>query len=521
VEAAVKLLVRNRTIRVESCTEREDRWLDAILSIPVPGAKYSIAFQNGHWDGLKHLYKPAWGVFPTGLLPLLMSENRSRTRAFEITLVDKRRPPVLPRSGQLSAERWERHLKRCGFEPDLERCRYQVQGIETILNSYFGELQWPRGIIQLPTGSGKTLLAAGFLWWMRIPRTVLLVNRLDLLLQTRDVFEKVLGRKVGVYGGGKQELRDVTVATVQTLGARLHPTKGDPDLLAWVAGVEVLIVDECHKVSDNAYLQIMDKVPAYYRLGLSATPLKRGDAGDAILVGSTGDVIFSLRAQDLSAAGLLATPLVEMLPIHSPVVDVTPPKFQFNAWKRQSAHGTYYRQVYKYGISENETRNMAIASRVADELSKKRPTMVLVKLIKHGHIIKECLASLGVDAEFLKGDDPVAYRRELVTKFKSGIIDVLIASTIFDEAVDIPNIQALVLAAGGASPIKAIQRVGRGMRAKGGENRLYVTDFLDLTHKLLKEHSLRRAEIYHAQGYEIKDAKQAKLELPLPSRKHA
>jgi len=72
---------------------------------------------------------------------------------------------------------------------------------------------------------------------------------------------------------------------------------------------------------------------------------------------------------------------------------------------------------------------------------------------------------------------------------------VIVATTIFDEGVDMPSVNVIVQGTGGKSEVKTIQRTGRGLRKKKGSGGLIVYDFLDSS-KYLNEHSERRMTIY-------------------------
>jgi superfamily II DNA or RNA helicase len=87
---------------------------------------------------------------------------------------------------------------------------------------------------------------------------------------------------------------------------------------------------------------------------------------------------------------------------------------------------------------------------------------------------------------------------------------VFIASPIFDEGIDVPRVDTVILACGGKSYVKLLQRIGRGMRKKDdGKNELIIIDFIDDTNKYLLKHSDRRIKTYVSEGFDAKvvDAK--------------
>ena len=91
---------------------------------------------------------------------------------------------------------------------------------------------------------------------------------------------------------------------------------------------------------------------------------------------------------------------------------------------------------------------------------------------------------------------------DAVERLKRGEL-AIIASTIFDEGVDIPEVGSLILAVGGKSTIKTLQRVGRALRPKKGENEVEIYDFIDWGNKYLLSHSRQRLQDYMDEGFHI------------------
>jgi superfamily II DNA or RNA helicase len=106
---------------------------------------------------------------------------------------------------------------------------------------------------------------------------------------------------------------------------------------------------------------------------------------------------------------------------------------------------------------------------------------------------------------------------EIVERFDNGDIDVLIASRILDEGIDIKNFKVLIIASAGLSFVKTIQRLGRGLRVTDEKKSVTVYDFIDNTNPKLLKHSKARAKTYKMFGYddiiEIKETDSAYLRL--------
>ena len=108
--------------------------------------------------------------------------------------------------------------------------------------------------------------------------------------------------------------------------------------------------------------------------------------------------------------------------------------------------------------------------------------------------------------QFICGEESTEVREKALVDFREGKIKVLIATSILDEGVDIPNIDVLVLAGGGKSSIATLQRVGRGLRKGGTVDRLYIVDTIDFQQHHLLKHSMQRLEDYKAEEcFEIEE----------------
>jgi len=87
---------------------------------------------------------------------------------------------------------------------------------------------------------------------------------------------------------------------------------------------------------------------------------------------------------------------------------------------------------------------------------------------------------------------------------QDGDLDVLVASKIFDQGIDIPQLDALILAGSGKSSARALQRIGRVIRNYPGKEKAIVVDFYDNC-KFLREHSKARLKVYKTEpGFQIK-----------------
>ena len=154
--------------------------------------------------------------------------------------------------------------------------------------------------------------------------------------------------------------------------------------------------------------------------------------------------------------------------------------------------------AYDDGIVYNLHRNKVICEAAVEYYKRNKQTLIIVKKIDHGDIISDLLTATKqfIPHQFIHGSLATEERTEGLDNFKNGITKVLIASSILDQGVDIPNIDVLIFASGGNSYIRAIQRVGRGLRIHDNKDHLTVIDFSDRTNKYLAKHSIERFKTY-------------------------
>src|SRR5919109_3725742 len=154
-----------------------------------------------------------------------------------------------------------------------------------------------RGVVVLPTGAGKTVLA--FMALEQVPvRTLIIVPTIELLHQWRaGLIEKagVPPDEVGVVGGGERSPAAITVMTYDSAAMRRRD----------LAGYGLLVVDEVHHLPAPTYRTIAAKAAAPWRLGLSATP-ERTDGAHLDLSHLIGPEVYRRKAADLARGGHIA-----------------------------------------------------------------------------------------------------------------------------------------------------------------------------------------------------------------------
>lgn len=350
----------------------------------------------------------------------------------------------------------------------------------------------------------NTAIASSIIAELGVAPTIFYVTSKDLLKQAKSELERFIRYKgepieVGMIGDGKCDIRNINIMTVQTavrsLGARY--TKFDEEdatekekikaedkarIRNLIETCQCMICDEVqHWAAKTCQLIADHSLGAKYRYGLSATPWR--DEGDDILIdGCFGKPIVDINASFLIRKGILVKPTIAF--VHMP---------------HFSVEGSY-QTVYKEGIVENIQRNTMIANIAKQMISNKRQTLLLCTQINHGETLEKMIPG----SFFINGSHTGKQRDAWIAKMRRREAPVTIATSIFDEGVDVKPLDGLILAGSGKSQTRALQRVGRVIRAftdpLTGEKKkdAYVIDFKDRM-KYMQGHSAKRRSIYETE----------------------
>jgi superfamily II DNA or RNA helicase len=169
--------------------------------------------------------------------------------------------------------------------------------------------------------------------------------------------------------------------------------------------------------------------------------------------------------------------------------------------------GLSWDEVYTEGIVNNTYRNARLVEAAVKHAKRKEPVLFLVQRKWHGRNIAEMFKAKKINHAFVHGDLSAAAIDDAMDDLKAKEIAVLVSTAeLLGEGVDIPELDALVLADGGKSPRALLQKIGRALRRKKGrKNVVRVYDCADLTHHWLADHALKRLDIFRAEGFDVVD----------------
>jgi superfamily II DNA or RNA helicase len=355
---------------------------------------------------------------------------------------------------------------------------YQQEAVDAWLR------EGARGVVVLPTGAGKTVVAFDAIAQLAV-RTLVVVPTIELLRQWRAGLAEHLGlplESVGIIGGGERQTGDITVITYDS--AAMPRRKLDR--------YGLLVFDEAHHLPAQSYSAIAHKATAPWRLGLSAT-LERADGRHHDLTALIGPLVYTRDSEELSAQKHIAAYREKRI-----YVDLTPEeevRYEglmaewrwYLATRRSqlgSGPGMFAELVRRSGFEPEARRALrahAEARLVAlnatakigaiEEALRRHPDDKVIVFSEYVDMVDRISRALLLPAITYR--TPSAERRAILEGFRSGALRKLVTGRVLNEGVDVPDANVAIIASGSASMREYVQRLGRVLRPKPGEALLY------------------------------------------------
>jgi len=249
-------------------------------------------------------------------------------------------------------------------------------------------------------------------------------------------------------------------------------------VLDFLQTVQVILIDECHHLRADSYINVMKACKnAYFRGGLSATP-HSGDGKDMILQAYAGSIIGRISASFLIERNFLVRPTIYYL---------LGQKLTKYIYSRKR-----YSSIYKKYIVMNTFRNKKIVECVERFQELDKTVLITVTTKKHGQILQEMIRKAGYECEFLFSGVDKMQRKVHIQNVRNRKLKIIIGTSLADEGLNIPALDAIILAGGGKSPTRMKQRIGRVLRLSPGKKEAFVVDFKDNVRYLLGHYKKRR-----------------------------
>jgi len=324
-----------------------------------------------------------------------------------------------------------------------------------------------RALVVLATGLGKTWLAAFdaerfFRERGRAPHILVIAHRTELLAQAAETFRRMLRRsfpdaiRVAWFAGDRSELDgDLVLASVQKLARAEH--------LARLSGLrfDYVVIDEVHHADGPSYRRIVERLDAAFVLGLTATP-DRADEGD--ILGLLDDHL-AYRA-DLGVG--IERGLLVPFAYWGLKDDVD---YRAIPWRNRR----FDPEALSRAV-ETETRMAKLWEAWGAHPGAR--TLVFCCSIEHAHFACGWLEARGVRARAVHSGPGSADREIALRDLAAGALDAICAVDLFNEGVDLPDLDRVVMLRPTESPILFLQQLGRGLRIAERKKRLTVIDFV-------------------------------------------
>jgi superfamily II DNA or RNA helicase len=378
-------------------------------------------------------------------------------------------------SGELTQKRSDFHDEvrpRLAAPPQI-RCPELRPYQAAALSSW--ELAHRKGIIALPTGSGKTRTAIAAIARSRL-RTLCLVPTRVLMTQWVKTLSDVAHAPIGEYGDGRRTEHPITVATfasairnVETLGNRF----------------DLLIIDEVHHFGSGAGDEVLEMCTAAARLGLSATP-PEDDVRRSRLNALVGPEVYRASVEELAGRYLAAFQLITIFigltsterraydaevsafrPVCRIFFEAAPGASWSDFVVSASKSDTGRRALAAWRRSRMIVRYPAEKRRVVNDLIlRHRDARILVfaadnttaYAVAREHLVQPITCDIGA-----------AERSRALDRFAKGELRILVSARVLNEGIDVPAADVAIVVGGSQGSREYVQRVGRVLRPSEGK----------------------------------------------------
>ncbi|QFU83634.1 DEAD/DEAH box helicase family protein [Natronorubrum aibiense] len=343
----------------------------------------------------------------------------------------------------------------------------------------------PAGVLELPTGSGKTVIALKAIERLSVP-TLVVVPTIDLLEQWQRELEREFDCDIGRFGGGEQRFGPITVSTYDSAYLKADSVG---DRFGFV------VFDEVHHLGGEGYREIARLLAAPARLGLTAT-FERPDDAHEVIENVVGPLVSCVDVDELAGDHLAAYDLKRL------EVSLTPAERE--EYERKQAvftnylarsnirmrSGSDYQELVKRSGNDPEARKALLARQRAREIMlgseaklealadilddhREERTIVFTAHNDLAYDVSERFLIPTITHQTAAGE-----RREIIERFREGTYTRIATSNVLDEGVDVPDASVAVVLSGSGSEREFVQRLGRILRPSGDGTRAVLYEIV-------------------------------------------
>lgn len=341
------------------------------------------------------------------------------------------------------------------YDGKIRPNKMQEQALEGLVNVRKNGAK--KALVISATGTGKTYLSAFDVKQYNPGRMLFIVHREQILQKSLKDFQKVLGfddDEGCLYKSGADiSQKKYIFATIQTLSRDANLQSFDQ------AFFDYILIDEVHKAGAESYKRVMDYFQPDFYLGMTATP-ERTD-GQNIYELFDYNIAYEIRLQEALDNDMLCPFIyygVSDIKVDGQLIDE---KSTFSNLVSEQRVQHILEKVSYYGVSGEKVRGLMFCSskNEAKELEKQ-------------------FNSRGLKTIALDGDNSQMERYQAVEDLENGKLDYILTVDIFNEGIDIPSLNQVVMLRNTQSSIIFIQQLGRGLRKHESKEYVTIIDFV-------------------------------------------
>ncbi len=317
-----------------------------------------------------------------------------------------------------------------------------------------------KGLLISATGTGKTYLSAFELRNYNPNKALFIVHREQIAKQALNSFKNVFGdtRSMGILSGTSKDLdKDFIFCTVQTLSkdAVLYNFSKDE--------FDYIVIDEVHKAGANSYQKIIDYFTPKFLLGMTATP-ERSDAFDIFKM-FNHNIAYEIRLKQALEEDLLCP--FHYFGVSDITIDGTPLNEQSD---------------FIYLVAQERVKHIIDKINFYGYCGERVKGLIFCSNKKEAIELSNIFNARGYRTVALTGENSQSEREEAIERLEQdelyNCLDYIFTVDIFNEGVDIPTVNQVVMLRPTQSSIVFVQQLGRGLRKSKFKEYVVIIDFV-------------------------------------------
>ena len=359
---------------------------------------------------------------------------------------------ICPRDGRIISQL----SCTCGYSPKRKELNvFQKEALKELSTSH--KLNQGAGLIVLPTGSGKTRVAAKDSFDFQAESILYVAHTDEILDIAQEEFSNIYGNDNVARVNSKEDFKKkkrVKLSTIQLIGRNIDTIK--------LLDFDYLIVDEFHHAAAKTYRKLIDNTNPNYLIGLTATPF-RGDRQDVAEL-CNGNILINAELRTGIESGILSP-------------------FHYFGCFDDIDYSSLKHNGNLYDINDLEKslvipkRDKAIVAKWREHLNNKQ-TLAFCCSQKHATRCCDTFNKNGIKSRIILSDTNHKERKEIIQKFRNGEIKVIFSVDVLNEGVDFPFVEGLMFLRPTESKRIFYKQLGRGLRRFTGKTETIVLDFI-------------------------------------------